>query len=163
MQAFMEVTTNQKRTNESEEDKRRAISKRGQRITKTRRVLSNDEYFANAVEGKEIQLKSLARKRKRPSKTNTVTDGSLQGNTKRKKCEPKLASQMTCTVEGVLKIWNDTTEYGITFRAMTVVEQQSEVQVLNKGAATKDERHHDDEAACCALQKSTGGQIARAP
>jgi hypothetical protein len=31
--------------------------------------------------------------------------------------------------------WNDTTDYGISFRGMTVQEQQAEVLLLNKGAA----------------------------
>jgi hypothetical protein len=39
------------------------------------------------------------------------------------------------SIEGVLLSWNDTTDYGISFRSMTVQEQQAEVLLLNKGAA----------------------------
>jgi hypothetical protein len=41
---------------------------------------------------------------------------------------------MTYTVNGVMSSWNDTTEYGMSFRKMTDDEQQAEVLRLNKGA-----------------------------
>ncbi len=44
------------------------------------------------------------------------------------------AASVTYTIEGVLTQWSDTTEYGISFRAMTTAEQTAEVSVLNKGA-----------------------------
>jgi hypothetical protein len=42
---------------------------------------------------------------------------------------------MAYNVEGVLVAWDDTTDYGISFRSMTLPEQQAEVNLLNKGAA----------------------------
>ena len=44
------------------------------------------------------------------------------------------AASVTYTIEGVLTQWSDTSEYGISFRAMTTAEQTAEVVVLNKGA-----------------------------
>jgi hypothetical protein len=41
---------------------------------------------------------------------------------------------MAYTVEGVLEQWSGTTEFGITFRGLTPLEQLAEVAVLNKGA-----------------------------
>ncbi len=46
----------------------------------------------------------------------------------------KFGAKTTYTVEGVLETWNDASEYGIRFRALSTAEQISEVQVLNKGA-----------------------------
>jgi hypothetical protein len=46
----------------------------------------------------------------------------------------KLGAKMTYTVDGVLETWNDASDYGIRFRALSTAEQLSEVQVLNKGA-----------------------------
>jgi hypothetical protein len=42
---------------------------------------------------------------------------------------------MAYNVAGVLVAWDDTTDYGISFRSMTEPEQQAEVTLLNKGAA----------------------------
>jgi hypothetical protein len=47
----------------------------------------------------------------------------------------KLRYEMAYTVEGMLECWNDTSDYGISFRALTKEEQLKEVEVLNKGAA----------------------------
>jgi hypothetical protein len=41
---------------------------------------------------------------------------------------------MTYTVNGVMTSWNDTTDYGMSFRKMTDEEQRAEVLRLNKGA-----------------------------
>lgn len=40
------------------------------------------------------------------------------------------------TIEGVLAAWSDVTDYGVSFRAMTLDEQKAEVVGLNKGAIT---------------------------
>jgi hypothetical protein len=60
---------------------------------------------------------------------------AIEGKRTGKLKDAKLAHKMTYTVEGVLETWNDTSDYGICFRALTKEEQQSEVQVLNKSAA----------------------------
>jgi hypothetical protein len=41
---------------------------------------------------------------------------------------------MTYTIDSVLETWNDSSDYGIRFRALTKEDQQSEVKVLNKEA-----------------------------
>jgi hypothetical protein len=46
----------------------------------------------------------------------------------------KIPANMCYTVDGVMTSWNDTTEYGTSFRNLTVEEQRAEVQQLNKGA-----------------------------
>jgi hypothetical protein len=53
--------------------------------------------------------------------------------TKRGKAEVSLPT--TYTVQGVLDNWSDSTEYGISFRAVKDAEQLAEVCVLNKRAA----------------------------
>jgi hypothetical protein len=42
----------------------------------------------------------------------------------------------TFSVESVMLAFNDKTEFGISFRGMNVDQQKSEVDTLNKGAAT---------------------------
>ena len=46
------------------------------------------------------------------------------------------AVAVTYTLEGVLAAWSDVTDYGVSFRAMTLDEQKAEVVGLNKGAIT---------------------------
>jgi hypothetical protein len=120
---------------ESEGEIRMAISKRVKHVSQSKSVLEDDDDVTDALEGNELQSKAPVRERKRSTNKNKATDVSQPALTKWRICAPKLALKMTYTVEGVLETWNDTTEYGISFRAMTVEEQQSEVKVLNKGAA----------------------------
>jgi hypothetical protein len=42
-------------------------------------------------------------------------------------------TMMAYTIESIKSSWPEETEYGVAFRAMTEVEQQAEVQRLNKG------------------------------
>jgi hypothetical protein len=44
------------------------------------------------------------------------------------------AAAVTYTIEGVLLRWREATEYGLSFRGMTLEEEKAEVVVLNKGA-----------------------------
>jgi hypothetical protein len=107
----------------------------------------------SSIQQNENDVTVVKRKASTPAKPlpkQTTSDANMdQGNdetpntkrmgmtTKRTRNQnkAKLAQTMTYTVEGVLEKWNDTTEYGITFRALSNEEQLSEVQVLNKGAA----------------------------
>ncbi len=66
---------------------------------------------------------------KRPPKPKVVVqEPARQPKTKKNKT-------MAYTVEGVLEQWSGTTDFGVTFRALTPLQQLAEVAVLNKGAA----------------------------
>ncbi len=76
------------------------------------------------------------RKRKIDEVNSATTSEATVRKTKRTTSNGKKddAAAVTYTVEGVLTQWNNTTEYGISFRAITSDEQKAEVVVLNKGA-----------------------------
>ncbi len=62
-----------------------------------------------------------------------------EGSPKKRKRTTSNAKQngvaaVTYTIEGVLELWSEATEYGLSFRGMTPEEQKTEVAVLNKGA-----------------------------
>jgi hypothetical protein len=65
---------------------------------------------------------------------NEKNGKAIEGKRTSKLKDGKLAQIRTYTVDGVLKTWNETSDYGIRFRVLTKEEQLSEVQVLNKGA-----------------------------
>jgi hypothetical protein len=71
-------------------------------------------------------------KRKRNPTASEANAKEIKGTTSNRKIGD--AAAVTYTIEGVLTQWSDTTEYGISFRAMTSDEQKAEVIVLNKGA-----------------------------
>ena len=69
-------------------------------------------------------------------RTSTATSKNIdQLQTKGKQKLPEVVSKTSYSVEGVLSNWNETTDYGKSFRAMNVEGQLAEVDVLNKGAA----------------------------
>jgi hypothetical protein len=82
--------------------------------------------------------KSLPPQRKRKQDAinpSTTSEASI----KKRKRTPTTAKQkcvaaVTYTTEGVLELWSEATEYGLSFRGMTPEEQKIEVAVLNKGA-----------------------------
>ncbi len=77
-------------------------------------------------------------KHKNKSRSDSIVDNSLQPAAKKLKRSVKtltsLTSHTTYTVNGVMTSWDDTTEYGTSFRNMTEEEQHAEVLRLNKGA-----------------------------
>jgi hypothetical protein len=86
--------------------------------------------------------RTYAKRKKVRSSTVTQTPADKTGEpslkkvkraSNRKKADATLAREYN--VESVLLAWDDTTDYGISFRNMSIEEQQKEVINLNKGAA----------------------------
>ncbi len=82
------------------------------------------------------------RKRKKPqrNKSRESQDAGVQSleplKRKKKTLKPvKRPPVMAYNIDGVLVAWDDTTDYGKSFRSMTNPEQQAEMNLLNKGAA----------------------------
>jgi hypothetical protein len=84
------------------------------------------------------QKKTPAAQRKRRQDDLTLSTTSEASVKKCKRttsnANQDAAAAVTYTIEGVLLRWSDATEYGLSFRGMTLEEQKAEVVVLNKGA-----------------------------
>jgi hypothetical protein len=81
----------------------------------------------------QLQLPPSAQKGKRtqPSPNAHAKHGLKKfKTTKRTKLNKTM---MAYTIESIKLKWSEETEYGVSFRAMTVVDQQAEVERLNKG------------------------------
>jgi hypothetical protein len=84
--------------------------------------------------------KTVCRKLKRKGSNESPVETCVQPANKKSKRNVTTAKgdgqcsiKMRCTVEGVMISWNDTTEYGMSFRTMSDEEQLAEVLRLNKG------------------------------
>jgi hypothetical protein len=102
---------------------------------------SEDEFSASEAE----KIPTLPRQKKSPAAQRKRTQDTLNLSTtseaivKKRKRTPTntkhdAAAAVTYTIDGVLQRWSDATEYGLSFRGMTMDEQKAEVVVLNKGA-----------------------------
>ncbi len=77
-----------------------------------------------------------ASKKSKKFNKSTKEGGARTTNVVDKKNKVAKQTKLVChTVDSVLSQWSDTTEYGISFRALTTSEQHREVEVLNKGTA----------------------------
>ena len=77
--------------------------------------------------------KPSTNKGKRPQRSTSLT---MKQRTKNLKPSPRSITKkkhMAYTKEIIECTWSDETEYGVAFRGMTEVEQQAEVERLNKG------------------------------
>jgi hypothetical protein len=95
---------------------------------------SDEEKIAKQPRPKKSP--AIQRKRKKDLLTQSTTSESSPLKQKRKTGNAKLKSvaAVTYTIEGVLELWSEATEYGLSFRGMSMEEQKNEVAVLNKGA-----------------------------
>jgi hypothetical protein len=98
----------------------------------------NSESAAEKITTLPRNIKSQASQRKRKQdKINhsTTSEASIKKRKRTPKTsKPNCVAAVTYTIEGVLELWSEATEYGLSFRGMTPEEQKIEVAVLNKGA-----------------------------
>jgi hypothetical protein len=80
------------------------------------------------------KVQDLPQKRKRGA--NIVENTGLQekSSMQKKKANGQLCARMCYTVASIMSTWDDTTDYGISFRGMNATEQDAEMKRLNKVA-----------------------------
>jgi hypothetical protein len=107
-------------------------------------ILESSEGESDVIVGTTITSKrhqrpvdsSVVRKQKRKCSSRSPRNNGpkrLKHGTTTKGAG-QILGNMCYTVDGVMTTWNDTTEYGTSFRNLTIEEQQAEVRQLNKGA-----------------------------
>jgi hypothetical protein len=81
---------------------------------------------------------TVKRKKVQEKEDEAVAESEIavqQRKTKPKGLNGKATAVGTHTIESVLATWDETTDYGKSFRSMLETDQAKEVQHLNKGAA----------------------------
>ncbi len=107
--------------------------KRQKNRTKQTPILGGTKDGNSTNADAEFQLPSSARKRKHSTHSPKINDKLGLKKTKTTKGMARVPTKMSYTVDGIKLSWSKETEFGVSFRAMTDVEQRAEVQRLNKG------------------------------
>ena len=101
---------------------------------------SNVDSDVASVQSTPSRSISTRLKRTKASPATSAQASKTLSAQKRKRGEPstitrspKCVKKFKYTIEGIKSQWSDETEYGLSFRGMTDLAQQAEVQRLNKG------------------------------
>ncbi len=76
-------------------------------------------------------LQPMPRKRKRAEKNVTSNGNKVKCRESKTKSNGQLTARTSYTVASIVSTWDDTTEFGISFRNMNAEEQEAEVKRLN--------------------------------